>query len=190
MRRPPDDLATKLLDASQHFTGTGLDISVDECARLAGVPRATLYYYVAGKDDLVAFFMNDKIERMGEAISKATAAEGNVTERLEQALVAVVHALAEYPVVCVELPAAVKGAGDHAEVMATVDRVVMAPLRALLIEGKANGDFDIPDPAMAAVAMMGALTMVGMMQTVATGGMDAGATAPAVVPQLINGILA
>ena len=190
MRRPPEDLARKLLEASAHFTGTGFDVSVDECARLAGVPRATLYYYFGGKDDLVAFFMNDKIERMGDAIGKATAGEGDVTERLEQGLTAVLHALAEYPVVCVELPAAVRQSHDHAEVMAAIDRVVMAPLRDLLIEGKASGAFDIVDPATTATAMMGALTMVGMTQTIATGGIDAEGTVPLVVPQLMNGVLA
>ena len=188
MRKPPDDLAEKLLEASDLFEGTGLDISVDECARLAGVPRATLYYYFGGKDDLVAFYLNDKLTRVGDAISKAAASEGAVCDRLEITLTAVLRALAEHPVLCVELPAAIKQSGEYQEVMAGMDRVVMAPLRELLIEGQATGELDIVDPAIAAVALMGALSMTGMTQAVATGEIDAEGIAAAIVPMLIRGL--
>ena len=190
MRRPPDDLAQKLLAASDHFTATGLDISIDDCAKLAGVPRATLYYYFSGKDDLAAFYINDKLTRVGDAIAKAAAGEGNVHNRLEGALTAVLHSMAAYPVLCVELPAAVKQSGDYQEVMAAYDRVVLTPLRELLEEGQENDELDVPDATITAVALLGALNMVGMMQVVATGGIDAEATTPLVVPQLINGLLA
>ena len=189
MKRLPDNIAEKLLAASDHFSGTGLDISIDDCAKLADVPRATLYYYFGGKDDLVSFFLNDKLTRVGDAISKAAAGEGQVRDRLEATLTAVLHALAAHPVLCVELPAAIKQAGEYQEVMASMDRVVMAPLRELLIEGRATGELTVPDPATSAVALMGALSMVGMTQTVATGEIDAEGTAPLFVPQLVNGLV-
>ena len=45
MKQPPEDLAQKLIDASSQFGGTGLDVSMDQVAQAADVPRATLYYY-------------------------------------------------------------------------------------------------------------------------------------------------
>lgn len=190
MRRPPEDLAEKLRVASNEFTDIGLDISVDEVAKLAGVPRATLYYYFGGKDDLVAFFINDKLELVGDVVAKAAAGEGPVAERLTHALTAVLGTLADYPVLCTELPAAVKQAGDYSQVMASMDRIVMTPLRELLIEGRATGELNVPDPATTALAMMGAIHMVAMTHTVTQGSLDAAAVAPLVVPQLVNGVLA
>ena len=64
MRKPPDDLARKLLEAGDELTGTRFDVSIDDVAKLTGVPRATLYYYFSGRDDLVAFYMNDKLTRV------------------------------------------------------------------------------------------------------------------------------
>ena len=189
MRRPPDDLAQKLLDASEHFSGTGLDVSIDDVANLTDVPRATLYYYFSGKDDLVAFFLNDKFTRVGDAVVKTARSEGSVAERLNASLYAVLDALAAHPVICVELPAAVKQSGDYQEVMASVERVVIAPLRELLIEGRATGELEVPDPQTTAIALMGALTMVGMMQVVQTGTFDAAAVGPDLIPGMINGLL-
>ena len=72
MKKLPDDLATKLLDASHQLpAGSGFDVSVDEVAQLADIPRATLYYYFSGKDDLVEFYMNDLMDRTRAAIQKA-----------------------------------------------------------------------------------------------------------------------
>ena len=39
----------------------------------AEIPRATLYYYFSGKDDLIEFFMNDRMDRVRTAIEKAAA---------------------------------------------------------------------------------------------------------------------
>ena len=189
MKRIPDDLAEKLLDASNQFTGTGLNISIDDVAAMADVPRATLYYYFSGKDDLVAFYLNDKFTRVGDAVLKASRGQGTVAERLEAALFAVLAALGEHPALCVELPAAVKSAGDYQEVMASAERVVLAPLRELLIEGRATGELEVEDPDTAAVALMGAINMVGMMQAVATGKIDSENTGPLLVPMLIKGVL-
>jgi hypothetical protein len=63
--------------------------------------RATLYYYFAGRDDVVQFFVNDKLERTAQAVEKALATEGSVVERLEAVLVGILRAFATYPRMCV-----------------------------------------------------------------------------------------
>lgn len=191
MKRPPDNIARKLLDATDRLPESGgFDISIDEMAAVIGVPRATLYYYFSGKDDLVEFYLNDKLERTAEALEKAAAQEGNPEERLAGILVAIIESLAKYPRMCVELPAAAKGLDSFQSVMANAERWVMAPMREVLIEGRALGMFDVPDPAMTAVAMMGALVQVGMFQVISSGGIDAEATAEALIPQILRGVRA
>ena len=82
MKRPPEELAEKLLAVSDQLSGTDLDVSIDDIAKMADVPRATLYYYFSGKEDLISFFLSDKLHRASVAIGKAVAGEGTVVERL------------------------------------------------------------------------------------------------------------
>ncbi len=191
MKRPPDNLAVKLLEATDHLPEEGgFDISIDEMARIVDVPRATLYYYFSGKDDLVEFYMNDKLERTASAIEKAAAIEGGPEVRLESVLTAILDSLAKYPRMCVELPAAAKGLESFQSVMGNAERWVLAPMREILIEGRATGVFAVKDPALTAVAMMGALVQAGMYQVISRGAIDAEATADALIPQILKGISA
>lgn len=190
MKRLPEDLAAKLLDVSDELPkGRGFDITIDEMAKLAGIPRATLYYYFSGRADLVQFYLNDKLERTAQAIEKAAAGEGTLVERLESVLTAILHALAAHPRMCVELPAALKAIDEFEGVVANAQRWVLSPLREILIEGRTTGELVVPDVDLAAVSLVGALNMVGMFQIVTTGTFDAETTAQALVPQLMRGLL-
>ncbi len=190
MKKVPPELTEKLLEASATMpVGSGFDVSVDEVAAMSGVPRATLYYYFSGKDDLVQFYLNDLMERTRVAIQKAAATEGSHEARLAAVMTGIIGAFAEYPKMCMELPAAIKHGADYAEVMLKMDEAVMAPLREVLIEGKAGKELTYTDVATAANAIMGALHMVSMTRLIQTGHLDADETSAAVVPQLINGLL-
>lgn len=191
MKPLPDDLATRLLEAAERLPqGDGFRASIEEMAKLSGVPRATLYYYFSGRDDLVQFFVNDKLERTAQAVEKAVAVEGSVVERLEAALVGILRAFAEYPRMCVELPGVVAETGTFGAVAANVRRAVLAPLRTLLEAGVATGELVVADPDFTAVSLAGALNMAAISQIVTTGALDADATARALVPQLIRGVVA
>ena len=64
MKRIPDELAAKLDPVADDFLAGGTVGRMDAVAREIGVPRATLYYHFSGKDDLVAYFMRDKMGRV------------------------------------------------------------------------------------------------------------------------------
>ena len=189
MKRLPVDISKKLVDASEKLSGTNLDISIDDIAQLADIPRATLYYYFSGKDDLIGFFLSDKLNRASVAIQKAINSEGTVVERLEKTLISVMEAMAEHPTLCTEMPAAIKEAGKYEDVVNGADRLMLAPFRELLIEGRATGELVIPDVNTAAIALMGAVNMVAMFQLVQTGTLDVEKTNQALIPQLIQGLL-
>ncbi|MCZ6566745.1 MAG: TetR/AcrR family transcriptional regulator, partial [Actinobacteria bacterium] len=169
--------------------GSGFDVSIEEAARIADIPRATLYYYFSGKDDLVEFYLNDLMDRTRAAIQKAAASEGTSADRLEQVMIAVIGSFAEYPKMCLELPSAIKSGQDHAALMANMDRSVMTPFREVLIEGRAAGELALIDVEVAADAIMGALHMVSMKSLIMEGVIDVEKLAGAVVPQLVNGFL-
>ena len=188
MRRPPAELADKLIKAGEKLAGSGPDFSVEDVAKAAGVPRATLYYYFSGKSDLADFFLNDKLERVRIAIAKAAAQEGTVIERLQACVRAVLHALAEYPILCTELPATMHGTKDHSEVAINAERVLTAPIRELLIEGRAAGELSVPDPGIAATALNGAVGFVAMQQFRTHGSLDADSLADLLIPCIIDGL--
>lgn len=188
MKTPPPELTQRLIAVSDQLDGTEFDVTIDEVAKLADVPRATLYYYFSGKEDLIAFFLNEKFSLVRDAISSAAATDGSVSDRLTRAMTAILHALSEHPPLCTELPIAVKRAGNMGDVMANADRVLMTPMRELLIEGRATGEFAIPDVDLASIALMGALSFVGMMHLTMSGELDADTVAKNLVPLLVNGL--
>jgi AcrR family transcriptional regulator len=189
MKRLPEDISQKLLEASEKLSGTNLDVSIDDVAQLADIPRATLYYYFSGKDDLIGFLLSDKLTRASVAVQKAIASGGTVVERLELTLGSVMQAMAEHPTLCTEMPGAIKDAGKFEDVVNGADRLMLAPFRELLIEGKATGELVIGDVNTAAIALLGAVNMVAMFQLVQTGTIDVDTTNDELIPQLIRGLL-
>jgi len=189
MKQPPEDLARKLIDASNQFAGTGLDLSVDEVAQAADVPRATLYYYFSGRDDLVDFYLSFKLDSMAEAMQKAAATEGTVVERLDRCIRAVLHSMAAQPALCTELPEALRRAKDNfSEVALKADTVMRQPIRDLLIEGAAKDEFNIPDVDLVIDAINGAVGQVALIRLTMTGKLDADGVADALVPLMISGL--
>lgn len=187
MKKPPEDLAQKLLEATSELVGTGFDVSIDDLAQASGIPRATLYYYFSGKDDLLTFFINDKLERISTAIAKASATEGTVVDRLRAVIKSVVAAMSEYPGLCTELPQAVSQSGRFDEVATTAERVVTAPLRDLLIEGKATGELVVPDLMTATGALAGAIMHACMMRTMLDGSIEPEALGEELASMLVDG---
>lgn len=191
MKRPPEDLVEKLLAASAQFGGTGLDLSMDEVAAAADVPRATLYYYFSGKDDLVNFYLTYKLDSISAAMQKALAGEGTVIDRLGACIRAVLHAMAEQPALCTELPEALRRARENfSEVALKADAVMRQPLRELLIEGEANGELEYPDVDLAIDALNGALSQVALIRIMADGELDADGVADMLIPLVVTGLSA
>ncbi|MDA0256274.1 MAG: TetR/AcrR family transcriptional regulator [Chloroflexi bacterium] len=188
MKQPPAELAERLIEVSDQLRGTGFDVTVDEVAKLAGVPRATLYYYFSGKDDLVAFFLAHKLDSVERALTGAAAGPGSVVERVETALRAVLDAFAEHPALCTDLPIAVLRAGNFQEVAGRLERVVLAPLRELLVEGRATGELRVIDPALTAAALVGGLTQASSMLVLRGGEIDARAIGDALIPIFVRGL--
>ena len=191
MKQPPEDLAQKLIDASSQFGGTGLDVSMDQVAQAADVPRATLYYYFSGKEDIVNFYLSHKLDSVSTAMENAAASEGTVVDRLGEVVRAVLSAMAAQPALCTELPEALRRAqASFSEVAMKAEVVMRQPLRNLLIEGRANGELSVPDIELAIDAIHGALGQVALIRLTRDGELDADAVADTLVPLIISGISA
>ncbi len=189
MKQPPDDIADKLIAASREFRGTGLDVTMEEVAEAADIPRATLYYYFSGRDDLINFYLAHKLDTVSVAMQKAAAGEGTVVERLGALIRAVLHSMAAQPAICTELPEALRKARNNfSEVALKADVVMRQPIRDLLVEGRANGELDVPNVDLAIDAIHGAVGQVAMVQITMTGELDADEVADGLIPLVMNGL--
>lgn len=188
MKKVPEDLRERLFAVADGVLAQGPDVRIDEVAEEAGIPRATLYYYFSGKDDLVTFLMEEKLDRVAAAVEKARAGEGEPVERFEAALMAVTHEFASYPAICLNMVAAMGRLEAMAEMMFAADRAALTPLRELLIEARALGQVDVDDIDLTVAALMGALNMAVLRSYASGVEIDPDALPAALVPQLLNGI--
>ena len=82
MRSPPPELAERLWDVADRALAQGGELRIDELAELTGVPRATLYYYFSGKDDVVGFLLAQQLQRGTDRIARAVRGRGSAAKRL------------------------------------------------------------------------------------------------------------
>ena len=190
VKTPPDDLARKLTDASEQILSLDGQLKLDEVGRSVGVARATLYYYFSGRDDLLAFLVTHHLRLGGAAVAAGLAIEGRAEERLRAGVAALVRFLADHPEVCAGLLEAMGSGGRLAEVVGLSDQVIGGPLREILIEGRATGRLRFGDPADAANSVAGGALIAVLARAARGASLDDGEFAPALVDQLVGGLLA
>lgn len=189
MRTPPADLADKLYAASDELLGEGPEVGVAEVAKRVDIPRATLYYYFSGPDELRAFLMREKMERTGARAWAAARGEGSVSDRLTALLAAQATSFSESPGLCMGLFEAFARRGELGDVILDAGRHGMAPLRELLVEGRATGELKVSDIDRMAVALSGALMMTCIVD-LQRGELDLDGLASDVIEPLVEGLKA
>ena len=77
MRELPTGMRVKVLAAAGLFAEYGLDATkMEDIAAATGVPKATLYYYFAGKEDILTFLFSEILDEIASAIEEALRTEG------------------------------------------------------------------------------------------------------------------
>jgi AcrR family transcriptional regulator len=157
MRRPPPKLVQRLVSASEEVLRPDQALRLEDIAALIGSARATLYYHFSGRDDLVAFLLEEHLRAAAETIELAvTTARPPPVVQLRSAITALAGFLGGQPGVCAGLLSFAGATGRLGTLMAAKDAALAAPLRKLLDEGAATGQFTISDSRDAANAILGA----------------------------------
>jgi AcrR family transcriptional regulator len=190
MKQPPDELAERLYGLGEELLSRGLDLRIDDVAQVAGIPRATLYYYFSGKEDLVAYLMSEKAARMGAGVQKAVAEPGTPVERLRAAIEVMIDGMEESPSLCINLLAAMGHGPAMASLVMSTEQSVFAPLRELLIEGRATGDLVMGELDAACAAIGGAIMLASLRDFVTHGRVRGDELKATLVPQLVEGLRA
>lgn len=161
MKTPPPALAERLVAASEQVLHPSRDMRLEEVATLVGSKRATLYYYFSGRDDLIAYLLEEHLTAAAAAIGEA-AGDGPPEARLRAALTALIGFLDQRPGVCAGLLSFAGATGRMHAVMAAKDTLIAAPIRDILDAGVAAGFFAAGDTMDATNAVLGAVMIATM----------------------------
>ena len=186
MKKPPDHLAERLYEASAQILRLDSEVKLDEVATTIGVPRATLYYYFSGRDDLTAYLLTRHLEAGNDVFAPALSGEGGAEDKLRALLLAMIGFLAEHPGVCAGLLSAMGSGIGMQEVMTANERVIAAPLRDLLIHGRESGEFTFEDAADTANLLLGAMLITVLGRAVDGRILDDGEFRGSIADQLLR----
>ena len=156
MRRPPSKLVQRLLSASEEVLCPDPALRLEDIATLIGSARATLYYHFSGRDDLVAFLLEEHLRVAAETIELAVTPTGPPVVQLRSAITALLGFLGGQPGVCAGLLSFAGATGRLGTLMAAKDAKLATPLQKILDEGAATDQFTISDSRDAANAILGA----------------------------------
>ncbi len=190
MRQVPGWVAERLEAAAAVFADRGFEATrVEDLAEATGVPRATLYYYFAGKEDLLAWLLRQMLAAEADAVTEAAYGPGDARSRLGRVVQAQLGIMAANPATCRALLAEWGRAGRMPEVSAAIERGFYVPLRRLLAEGAADGSLrPVEDPETVVAALYGALTVAGLHYLLADNRLDAERVAAEVCALIFRGL--
>lgn len=184
-RDPPADIAERLYAAGADLTPGGA-WRLEDLARDADVPRATLYYYFPGRDAVMDWLTRQALKRHVDLV--VSEPPGSYA-RVAAMLAAIGAALAAHPAMTVRFMAALSANTASEEVLLEADRRLIAPLRAALHEALAEGHLRLgAREADVALGLFCALASVIVVRAHAgeTGGLDL--PVQALARQLLNGL--
>ena len=171
MRALPADMREKVLRSAELFADSGLDgTKMEEIAAATGVPKATLYYYFEGKEDILAFLFQEVLGEVADAIDHALQGGGTAADRLHAAIVAHLRVMEAFPAASRALQFDLGRAARIPQINDRIETAFRGPIRRLLEEGSADGSLrPVAHPRLVAVAILGTVTTVGI-NTIGLGG--------------------
>lgn len=132
--------------------------TLEDVANEVGINRATLYYYVGTKEELLVSLLHQPIEAMRAGLEEIVARDLPAPEKLAEALRAYVSAMARRPELFIfvgENIHKVMAGREAADIQQNADRWGRL-LASVIAEGARAGDFrDDIDPQLATLAISG-----------------------------------
>ena len=164
MRKVPDRIAVKLMDAAELLATQGLDdTKTEDIATATGVPKATLYYYFSGKEEVLAFLFERVLDEVELAVTRAAAGPGTSAERLRDVVRAHLQVFADHPWPSRALQLDLGRAARLPDIARRSRESFLEPVARLLAEGAADGSLRaVEHPHLTALALLGAITTSGV----------------------------
>lgn len=190
MRPVPGTMVERLELVAEPFAAKGFeDTRIEDLAEATGIPKATLYYHFAGKEEILSWLLMRVLAEFADAVGDAAAGGGSARERLGAVVRAELGVMAQHPTACRVLLSELGRAG---RIPATAEAIIAAfhlPVRQLLVEGKQDRSLPkVGDPEALASAIFGAVTLTGLHYLLADHLLDADRVSKTVVALLTAGL--
>lgn len=192
MRELPDSIRSRLGAAAAVFASQGFDATrIEDLADATGVPKATLYYYFTGKEDILAHLLGAMLETIRDKVKQATSTPGTARERLERVVAAQLEVMAANPAACQALISELGRAGRIPETAAAINEAFHAPVQGLLADGAADRTLrKMRNPEATASAVFGAVTLAGLHEILVAGTLQPKSLARDVLALVLDGLAA
>jgi len=182
VRDVPGGIGQKLRQAADRLGFRFTRVSMDEIARESGVPRATIYYYFSGRDELLVHITKLALEELAADAQGVVDGPGSGVERL-RALVRCNLAHLHNHRASSELLFANLGTAGLLDVTTRIKSGILDPMESMLREGVADGSIrPLSDVPLTATALFGAILVVGLQDLYLTGTLDVDGTTERLVP--------
>lgn len=165
-RQIPPGLEVKLADAAGSLPVSFEDVRMDDIAQASGIPRATLYYYFAGKEDILAFLLANTLDVLSARAAAVAVGPWTVRRKLTEMIRVQLETLSASPAAAQLLLANLGRAGKLADIAASIDDAFLGPMSSLLQQGVLDGEVSERDVATVAAAVLGAVSTVGLLAVV------------------------
>lgn len=190
MRAVPVQIAARLPAAAELFADRGVESTkIEDVAAATGVPKATLYYYFSGKEEILAFLFSDVLRHVADAVAMAAGGGGSARDRLVGVVRAQLAVMAEQPAVCRALTGELGRAGRVPALASAIRAAYHAPVVELLREGGEDGSLaQVADVDAAALMVFGAVTVTGLSHLLAGGSIGVDDATAALTAVLLDGL--
>lgn len=190
MRKVPFQIHERLSAAADLFADKGFnDSKIEDVAAVTGVPKATLYYYFSGKEEILAFLLEDLLKDIADAVAAIVHTDGTGAERLELVIRAQLRAMAQRPAVCRALIGELGRAGRMSVIAEMINTACQQPVEALLVAGAHDGSLvKQPDARSTSIALFGAVTINALTYLVTASHLDETAVASTLNAVVFDGL--
>lgn len=168
MRKLPAKLASQLYGAAELIAERGLDgTKIEDIAEATGIPKATIYYHLDGKNAVLEFLLGDLLDLIAGAVGVAVASAEDARTRLEAAVAAQLGVMLEHPFLCRALVGDLGRATRLPELAVALRAAFYEPIEQLLADGVSDGSLrQVGDPSVVALSVFGAITVTGLSAAV------------------------
>ncbi len=164
MRKLPAKLASQLYGAAELIAERGLDgTKIEDIAEVTGIPKATIYYHLDGKNGVLEFLLGDLLDLIAGAVGVAVATEDDARTRLQAAVAAQLGVMLEHPYLCRALVGDLGRATRLPDLAVALRTAFYEPIEQLMADGVRDGSLrQVPDPGVVAASVFGAITVTGL----------------------------
>lgn len=168
MRSVPAQIAIKLHQALPLIAGQGLEqTKIDEIADTTGVPKATLYYYFSGKEEILAFLFEDMLTAIADEAKVAMGADGSAAEKVAAVVRTQINLLVRNRDLSAALVGDLGRITRSEALVASLQAAFYEPIETLLREGVADGSLrDTGNPVVASMAVVGPVIISVLMAAI------------------------